>query len=321
MHLKPLDTILNSKTCVQKGLCPVRHERDEQPRNIYYEIHGDLKASQKLVLIMGLMFTCAAWLEQVDHFSRKADHAVLVFDNRGVGNSECGAMKPYRTSGMAKDVKDLLDYVQWDQDRSLHIFGVSLGGMLSQNLCLLIPKRIKSISFVSTRCGSVLDIPSPRAMATLLNIVCRKGPYKKRVDLLLELLYPASYLNQSTANGQTRRDDLLKYYQTWFDRPQQLPLSGIFGQFCATAFHHCSDSCLKRIAAELYPAKIAVISGNQDELIDPLRSFELRGKLPGSELILFENAGHILNSQAPQQFNLLMERIIAEGNEAFQTKS
>jgi hypothetical protein len=26
------------------------HERDEQPRNIYYEIHGDLKASQKLVL-------------------------------------------------------------------------------------------------------------------------------------------------------------------------------------------------------------------------------------------------------------------------------
>jgi len=34
------------------------------------------------------MFTCAAWSEQVDHFSRKADHAVLVMDNRGVGNSE-----------------------------------------------------------------------------------------------------------------------------------------------------------------------------------------------------------------------------------------
>lgn len=39
-------------------------------------------------IITGLMFTCAAWSEQVDHFSQKVDHAVLVMDNRGVGNSE-----------------------------------------------------------------------------------------------------------------------------------------------------------------------------------------------------------------------------------------
>ena len=316
-----LNTILNPETCVQKGLCPVSHERNEQPRKLYYEIHGDLKATQKLVLIMGLMFTCAAWSEQVNYFSKKADHAVLVFDNRGVGNSECGPRKPYRTSGMAQDVKDLLDFLQWDQDRSLHIFGVSLGGMVAQNVALLIPKRIKSISFISTRSGSVFDIPSPRAIATLLNIVLKKGSYKKRLDHLFEIIYPSSYLDQSTANGRTRRDELHEYYQTWFDSPnQQIPPAGIFGQFCAVALHHCSDTNLHKIAADLYPAKIAVISGSKDELICPSRSFELYEKLPGSELVIIQNAGHILNSQVTQKFNSLMERIIQEGNLAFQIR-
>ncbi|KNZ62579.1 hypothetical protein VP01_1252g2 [Puccinia sorghi] len=354
-------TILNPKTCVQKGLCPASADRDGQPRNLYYEVHGDLEASQKLVLngleltkiknfcpqthsphlasccmlwieniyriITGLMFTCAAWSEQVDHFSQKVDHAVLVMDNRGVGNSECGSWAPYRTAGMAQDVKCVLDFVGWVKDRSLHIFGVSLGGMIAQNLvlfiyfawCLLIPKRIKSISFVSTRCGSVFDMPSVSSQDVLLKAtfgIRRKESFEKRLDLLFELLYPPSFLNQSVASGKIRRDELLTYYQTWFDDPQ-LPNAGIFGQFCAAGLHHCPDAKLEQVAADLQPAKIMVITGDRDKLVVPLRSLELSQKLPGSELVVFRDAGHLLCSQVPQQFNRLMERIIDEGNQAF----
>ena len=45
-----LSTILDSATCVQKGLCPVAIERAKKPRQLYYELHGDLKANQKIVL-------------------------------------------------------------------------------------------------------------------------------------------------------------------------------------------------------------------------------------------------------------------------------
>ncbi|KAH9446999.1 hypothetical protein Pst134EA_028983 [Puccinia striiformis f. sp. tritici] len=312
-------TILNHETCFQKGRCPVMSYdgKRNQPRKLYYEIHGDPKASQKLVLIMGLMFPCAAWSEQVQHFSSKDDHAVLAFDNRGVGNSECGSKKPYRTSGMAKDVKDLLDFLGWDQDRSLHIFGFSLGGMLSQYLCVLIPKRIKSISFINTGCGGVFDIPPPRKIATLLKIILRQGSYEKRLDRLFELLYPSSYLDQMTSDRKTRREELYSYFQTWFDTSKSLPLAGIFGQLCAAVLHHCSDRKLKKIATDLYPAKIVVISGDQDKFICPSRSLELSGKLPGSELLMFQDAGHFLGSQCTQNFNLLMERIIDQGNQAF----
>jgi hypothetical protein len=37
---------------------------------------------------------------------------------------------------MAQDIKDLLDHLGWT-DRSLHLFGVSLGGMQLQNLVTL----------------------------------------------------------------------------------------------------------------------------------------------------------------------------------------
>ncbi|KAI9617278.1 hypothetical protein H4Q26_013147 [Puccinia striiformis f. sp. tritici PST-130] len=174
-------TILNHETCFQKGRCPVMSYDGKRnpPRKLYYEIHGDPKASQKLVL--SLMFPCAAWSEQVQHFSSKDDHAVLAFDNRGVGNSECGSKKPYRTSGWPRTSK--ISWIFSDGIRIAHCTSLGfpwaecyhsiceprdcrrqiliLSCVFLYVKCVLIPKRIKSISFINTGCGGVFDIPPP----------------------------------------------------------------------------------------------------------------------------------------------------------------
>jgi pimeloyl-ACP methyl ester carboxylesterase len=36
---------------------------------------------------------------------------------------------------MAQDVIELLDYLGWTEKRSLHLFGLSLGGMIAQGVC------------------------------------------------------------------------------------------------------------------------------------------------------------------------------------------
>jgi len=41
-------------------------------------------------------------------------------------------MFDYRTSGMAEDVIVLLDFLSWTERRSLHLVGLSLGGMIAQ---------------------------------------------------------------------------------------------------------------------------------------------------------------------------------------------
>lgn len=51
----------------------------------------------------------------------------LVLDNRGVGLSDAPSGL-YKTSEMAKDVQEVLDFVSWTEASSVHVVGVSMGG-------------------------------------------------------------------------------------------------------------------------------------------------------------------------------------------------
>jgi pimeloyl-ACP methyl ester carboxylesterase len=56
----------------------------------------------------------------------------------------------YSTSEMAKDFIEVIDHLGWTGNRQLHVVGVSMGGMIAQELGLLIPERVASLSLVST---------------------------------------------------------------------------------------------------------------------------------------------------------------------------
>jgi len=40
----------------------------------------------------------------------------------------------FRTSGMAEDAIVLLDYISWTEPKSVHVVGISLGGMIAQGV-------------------------------------------------------------------------------------------------------------------------------------------------------------------------------------------
>src|SRR3989304_4837981 len=69
--------------------------------NIYYEIHGE---GEPLLLIEGIGYSSWMWFSQIPAFSR--EYKVIVFDNRGVGNTD----KPdseYTIETMADDAAGL----------------------------------------------------------------------------------------------------------------------------------------------------------------------------------------------------------------------
>ena len=84
---------------------------------------------------MGLGSMRAAWQRQTKDFGH--DHgdrySCLVMDNRGIGRSEAPLMR-YSTAEMARDVIEVLDHVGWKEPRSVHAVGVSMGGMICQEL-------------------------------------------------------------------------------------------------------------------------------------------------------------------------------------------
>jgi pimeloyl-ACP methyl ester carboxylesterase len=52
-----------------------------------------------------------------------------------MGKSDKPVMR-YSTSEMAKDLLELLDHLGWTEERQLHITGVSMGGMIAQELVM-----------------------------------------------------------------------------------------------------------------------------------------------------------------------------------------
>ncbi|EFP92022.1 uncharacterized protein PGTG_17853 [Puccinia graminis f. sp. tritici CRL 75-36-700-3] len=312
-----LPTILDPTTCVKKGLCTVATGRAVQTHQLYYELHGSLNGAQKMLFVMGLNNSCSGWSNQVKHFSRKPDHSVLVFDNRGVGNSDAGPLGIYKTSEMAKDTVDLMEYLGWTEERSVHLFGVSMGGMISQELCLLVPKRFKSVSFISTKAGNKFDLPSMNGLYSLTRLLSRTLTEEQSIEMLMNMLFPAEFLAQSTEGGGTKRDEIYESLVQRVRKTRKQPASGVVGQLSAALSHSCPTASLARIARELEPAKVLVLTGDLDQLINPLRSIELHQALPNSEYLLIPGAGHAICSQLPEQSNNILERVMDEGNRAF----
>lgn len=192
-HIK---TIFNPATCIRRGHCEVAGDpvRLVQPHLIYYEMHGSKRSdAEKVLLIMGLnnssfvscVFLCAlsheigtvelsaissrlkqsslliilllaqAWSKQVEYFTTHSDYTVLCFDNRGVGNSGLAAGRFYKTSEMAQDAVELLAHVGWEE--SIHVNGISMGGMIALELALLIPERINTLILTSTKSGNPIS--------------------------------------------------------------------------------------------------------------------------------------------------------------------
>ncbi|PFH58106.1 hypothetical protein XA68_14131 [Ophiocordyceps unilateralis] len=100
---------------------------------------------------MGLAGVMATWQYQTLYFGHERGHrfSVLLLDNRGMGLSDRPLMR-YSTSEMARDVMEVLDHVGWRDRRQVHVVGISLGGMIAQELACLIPQRISSLSLIST---------------------------------------------------------------------------------------------------------------------------------------------------------------------------
>ena len=75
------------------------------------------------------------WQRQTKDFGhdQSSKYSCLVFDNRGMGESDKPYI-PYTTSEMAKDAIEVLNHLGWTSKRELHVIGVSMGGMIVQEM-------------------------------------------------------------------------------------------------------------------------------------------------------------------------------------------
>ena len=146
-----------------------------------YETFGD-SSKPTILLVMGLGIQLLGWDERFCNMLADRGFHVVRFDNRDVGLSskiEDGgtpnvleifmsgntAAAPYTLEDMADDTAGLLDHLGVD---AAHLVGVSMGGMIAQELACRHPQRVLSLtSIMSTTGARTVGQPRPDIFAAM----------------------------------------------------------------------------------------------------------------------------------------------------------
>ncbi|CAG8435533.1 5757_t:CDS:2 [Diversispora eburnea] len=251
-------------TLTKKGYVTINNPENFK---IYYEIHGkEGKETNKLLFIMGLFNTTLSWKPQTEYFGNHPDYQLCVFDNRGVGWSDA-PFGLYSTSQMAQDVVKLLEHLDWTEN--IHVIGISMGGMIAQELALAKPHYIKSLCLTSTSPGRSL---TPEFLATPAP---EGSPHKTYEDIFTE-----NFLDRIS---KTRKQPIK----------------------AACLRHYVSPSKLEQIKNNI--SHILVATGTWDNLVKPQNSFYLAKHL-GVDVKCWEGSGHVLSNEQPKKYNEMLEK-------------
>jgi len=261
----------------------------EEGVRLFYQLHGDDDAPEKVILVMGWVCAHNAWDGAVSFFSQHPRYQLCVFDNRGIGYSSIPP-GPYTMHMMAKDTLKLADHLKW---QTFHLLGASMGGMISLRLATIAPERLRSLTLVATRAQGGFTMPSWKVVGLLLKMqIFRK--IEHQITYNLQMLYPEAYLNSTLPNGKIVREHI---HKKLLERRQAVPLAtrtGMFAQMSAFNGHHLTDSELQTLKEK--NIKTLLFTGDQDEMVSPTNSYKMKEQL-GAELVVYEGAGHGINEQ------------------------
>ena len=248
--------------------------------DIYYEIHGN---GEPLVLICGLGGDVTRWYRNIPGLSR--DFRVIAFDNRGAGRSDKPDI-PYSMSMMCDDIAGLMDALDIEK---AHIFGISMGGMITLNFGILHPDRVMSLMPGCTRPGGSHNILGEPGSSSILSpdLIAVMSP-EDRGRAFLPSLWSEAYIENNP-------DIVDEYIEKTSVYPQD-PV-GYTRQMAAADAHDVYDRLPDITAPSL------VIHGSEDSLIPADNARIIAECIPGAELVVLEGLGHGFYSQEPEMVN------------------
>jgi 3-oxoadipate enol-lactonase len=266
--------------------------------DVYYEEHG---SGDPLLLIMGLAADSTAWMFQVPDFAQH--YRTIVFDNRGVGRTSKPA-GPYTIHEMADDAAALLDVLDV---RRAHVVGVSMGGMIAQELALRHPARVRSLVLACTYPEPDAEIERNRrfSLEQFGGTVTAEG--EMQVDL--KAINPMDFLQHllpAVFNQEFIAKELPKLIQVFSGALQYgFSMEAILGQVAAVMNHKATER-LHQIAVPTL-----VITGDADRLIPPANSDILAKHIPGAKLVRIAGGSHGFNFETPEVFNRAVLEFLA----------
>ena len=235
-----------------------------------YERAGE---GEPLLLIQGMSANRLAWGQPFSSLLEER-FEVISFDNRGMGLSSPVA-EAFSIAEMAADTAAILDALELE---SAHVLGISMGGMIAQELALAYPERIRSLTLGATYCGGPEGTLMSREDLGLLAAAMATGEREPVFRAMWEInLSPAFRADEARFERFCEMGSALP-----------APKEVILQQMKACAAHDTSA----RLAPSTVPTQ--VIHGTVDPLVRPEGGKDTAASIPGAKLMMIDGMGHAI---------------------------
>jgi pimeloyl-ACP methyl ester carboxylesterase len=242
-----------------------------------YERAGE---GEPLLLIQGMSANHLAWGRPFSSLLER-DFEVISFDNRGMGLSH-PVTEAFSIAEMAADTAGLLDALEIE---SAHVLGISMGGMIAQELALAHPGKLRSLSLGCTYCGGegsrLMDPADFQGLVGAMASGDRQRVYRAMYELNLS---PAFRAEES-------------HFAEFVEMAEALPAARetIGLQVQAIAAHDTSARLPDLTTATL------VVHGTVDRVLGYPNGPLIASLIPGARLETLEDVGHMFWWEQPER--------------------
>ena len=211
-------------------------------------------------------------------------YRVLRYDKRGHGGSGFSA-GPYSIAQLADDAIGLLDALGIQK---VHFMGLSIGGMIGQQLGARYPERILSLSL----CNTASEMP-PRSLWEERFEIARTQGIAGLVDGTIKRWFTAPFIERAPQEIEKVRQMILGTYVEGY-------------MACGSAVRDMAQSTM------LLKIKIPtlVLSGRHDPACTVDQGIVLNRLIDGSRMVIIEDAAHLSNIEQPEAFNKTVRQFI-----------
>jgi pimeloyl-ACP methyl ester carboxylesterase len=247
---------------------------------IWWEVDGP-EDGPAVLLVMGLGYPAAMWCRQLPALTGR--YRVVRLDNRGAGHTGDVPGAPYTVETMTADCIAVLDaaYVT-----TAHVVGISMGGLMAQEIALTEPERVRSLCLLATHPGIAHAVLNPEAMAMLGN----RGELTAR-----EAAEASIPFNYGPATPRERIEE---------DWAVRLPLAATNEGYLAQLSGSSQWDGHDRLGGITTPT--LVLHGELDALVPLANGRILAERIPGAELVTVPQANHLLGTDQPEAVSELL---------------
>src|SRR5438874_873414 len=248
-------------------------------------------SGEPVLLVMGLGTPRIGWFHQFAFLSQAYD--VTSFDNRGCGETVFDAS--WTLQDMAADAIALADAMGYER---FHLAGISMGGMISQEIALAYPDRLRSLTLIATCPGgpeaqfmtpeyaAALALPDPKERMRRATELTFGEKFRREQPRMMKLILDALDSGIAIAGAESLAGDAS---------------AGFLNQMTAVMGWLQSGGAAAKLKDVRTPT---LVMHGGDDLLLPFKNGEVIAReVPEARFRPFPEAGHAMNAEYPDDVN------------------